>query len=58
MKPESPGIIMPLTLINPQKKINSVFLFSSIGSEKLINNPKISPEIIVIKELKFQIFKF
>ena len=36
-------------LIKPQKKINNVFLFSSIGSEKLIINPKINPEIIEIK---------
>jgi len=38
-------------LIKPQKKINNVFLFSSIGSEKLIINPKINPEIIEIKVL-------
>ena len=37
-------------LIKPQKKINNVFLFSSIGSEKLIINPKINPEIIEIKK--------
>ena len=50
-EPDSPGIIIPLMLIKPQKKINNVFLFSSIGSEKLIINPKINPEIIEIKVL-------
>ena len=44
-EPESPGIVIPQILINPQKKIKTIFLFSYRGSLtlKIITNtnPKI-----------------
>tara|TARA_B100001113_G_scaffold169618_1_gene138732 strand:+ start:545 stop:694 length:150 start_codon:yes stop_codon:yes gene_type:complete len=43
-EPESPGIVIPQILINPQKKTNNKFLFSYSGSLKLINIPNKKPK--------------
>tara|TARA_B100001564_G_scaffold354875_1_gene366225 strand:- start:215 stop:391 length:177 start_codon:yes stop_codon:yes gene_type:complete len=44
-EPERPGMVIPETLIMPQKKTNNKLSFSGIIFEKLMAKPKESPTI-------------
>ena len=54
-EPERPGSVIPETPIIPHKKTNHRLLFSPAGVKKLIDKPKIAPDIKKLKVFATQV---